>query len=319
MPKKKHDNDPKVSVIIPTRNGADTLGELLAMLSIQSLKPLEILIVDSSSSDDTVELAKTRGAKVLTIQQEDYDHGGTRAMMAKKAEGNILLFLTQDAIPANKKAIQKIITPLLQDSTVAVAYGRQLPGFDANEFATHLRLFNYPTTSYIRDYGSRQQFGLRTVFSSNSFAAYRKESLETIGFFNNGLIFGEDTCTVGKLLLKGYKVAYVSEAEVYHSHNYCLSEEFKRSFDIGVLHTTENWLIATYGKAEGEGLKFVLSEISYLLQMNKSYLLPLALIRIAAKVIGYKLGRMHKYLPKAIIMNCSLHKLWWKKNTTNFS
>lgn len=305
---------PKISVIIPTKNGAETLKELLAMLSIQSLQAHEVLVVDSSSEDETIDLANKSGADTFVIPDQEYDHGGTRAMMAQKAKGDFLVFLTQDAIPAGSDAMKNLIAPLLKDSKIAVSYGRQLPGFNANIFATHLRLFNYPDNSYVRGYQDRLQFGLRTVFTSNSFAAYRKTSLEEVNYFKNGLIFGEDTCTVGKLLLKGYKVAYVSEAEVYHSHNYTLTDEFKRSFDIGVLHTTEDWLLDTYGRAEGEGLRYILSEFSYLIEKKKLLLLPLAVIRILAKFLGYKLGRWYQFLPSPIIVNCSLHKLWWVKH-----
>ncbi|HSL40477.1 MAG TPA: glycosyltransferase family 2 protein, partial [Desulforhopalus sp.] len=128
----------------------------------------------------------------------------------------------------------------------------------------HLRLFNYPPQSSIRSHADRERFGLKTVFVSNSFAAYRRGPLEEVGYFKNTLIFGEDTCTLGRLLLAGYRVAYVSEAAVYHSHNYSLVEEFRRSFDIGVLHSTEKWLLATYGRAEGVGGRYVRSVLNML-------------------------------------------------------
>ncbi len=304
---------PTISLIIPTRNGADTLRELLAMLSVQTLSFLEVLVVDSSSTDGSVKIAEDSGARVTVISEKEFDHGGTRSLLAREAKGDLLVFLTQDAIPASKDALETLIAPLITSKEIAVTYGRQKPSFDANEFASHLRHVNYPKRSSIRGLNDRSTYGFRTIFVSNSFAAYRKAKLEEVGFFKNGLIFGEDTCTVGKLLFQGYKIAYVSEAVVYHSHNYTCGEELRRSFDIGVLHSTEKWLIDTYGRAEGEGLKYIISEFSYLMRQKKVHLLPTFFVRIGLKFIGYKLGRNFKLIPEGIIPLLSMHRLWWDR------
>ncbi len=305
---------PKISLIIPTCNGEETLRELLAMVSVQSISFEEVLIVDSSSTDATGEVARDSGANVTVISKTEFDHGGTRTMMSRMAKGDILIFLTQDAIPSSKEAIKKLITPLLANKQVVASYGRQLPAFDANEFASHLRHVNYPPISNIRGFNDRDAYGFRTIFTSNSFAAYKKAILAEVGFFKNGLIFGEDTCTVAALLIKGYKIAYVSDACVYHSHNYTCLEELKRSFDIGVLHSTEKWLIETFGGAEGEGVKYILSELSYLLKEKKYQLLPTFCIRILLKFTGYKLGRNYNFIPRKVIPLISMHKTWWKSN-----
>ena len=126
----------------------------------------------------------------------------------------------------------------------------------------------------MRSYADRERFGFQTVFASNSFAAYRRAALAEIDYFKSGLIFGEDTCAVGRLLMHGYKVAYVAEAMVFHSHNYTCLQEFRRSFDIGVLHVTERWLLDTYGRAEGRGWQYVQSGLSYLVKVKKRVLLP---------------------------------------------
>ncbi len=302
-----------ISILIPTRNGEDTLLELLAMLSVQTISIKEVLIIDSSSTDKTVEIAKDNGAAVTVVPKAEFDHGGTRTLISRKASGDLLIFLTQDAIPASKDAIEKLIAPLMTNQNIAVTYGRQLPAFNANDFAAHLRHVNYPPHSNIRDLNNIGKYGFRTIFTSNSFSAYRKSILQEVGYFKNGLIFGEDTCTVGKLLLKGYKIAYVSEARVYHSHNYTWNEEFKRSFDIGVLHTSEKWMLETFGGAEGEGVKYIFSELSSLTKKKKFHLLPAFIVRIGLKFTGYKLGRNYKFIPRWIIVHLSMHKTWWKK------
>jgi len=304
---------PTISIVIPTRNGANTLAELLAMLSVQTIKVQEIIVIDSSSEDRTVTIAQEHGADVVMIDKDDFDHGGTRTMAAKLAQGEITVFFTQDAIPASKDALELLIKPFLNDLDISVCYGRQLPAFDANIFAAHLRHFNYPEKSELRSLRDKTRLGLKTIFVSNSFSAYRSQALAEVGFFKNGLIFGEDTCTVGRMLLGKKKIAYVAEACVYHSHNYSMVEDFKRYFDIGVLHSTESWLLNTYGTAEKRGMLFLRSEMSLLVKEGKYYLWPVSILKNSLKLIAYKLGCLHSYMPKNVVMMLSMHKSWWKR------
>lgn len=306
--------NPSVSIIIPTRNGASTLGELLAVLALQTVQAKEILVVDSSSTDETVDIARQYGASVSIIPVEAFDHGGTRTDISQKAEGEYLVFFTQDAIPATRDALAQLLHPLISIPEAAVCYGRQLPQQDATWAAASLRAFNYPVQSSVRRFADRSLYGLRTIFVSNSFAAYRKSALAEVGYFKNGLIFGEDTCTVGRLLEKGYSSIYASDAKVFHSHNYSLAEEFRRSFDIGVLHTAEKWLLTTYGNAEGVGLTFVRSQLSTLWRQRDFSLMVDILCRSALKFAGYKLGRWHRRLPPRLIPHLSMHRGWWSGN-----
>jgi rhamnosyltransferase len=302
-----------ITAIIPTCNGAETLGEFFASLKRQHRFPDEVLVVDSSSTDKTVDLCRSAGAEVAVIPQGEFDHGGTRSELARRARGEIVVFFTQDAILARRDALETLIAPLLHNENVACAYGRQLPKKNASPLAAHLRLFNYPPQSSIRTFADRRELGLKTIFISNSFAAYKKQCLAEVDYFKNGLIFGEDTCTLGRLLQVGYAVAYVAEAEVYHSHNYSLVQEFSRSFDIGVLHSSENWLLDTYGRAEGEGVRYIQSVFSKLLRERRYLLLPDCLLRSALKLIGYQLGRSHKKIPYAWRPFLSMNRLWWQR------
>ncbi|MFH2122666.1 MAG: glycosyltransferase family 2 protein [Pseudomonadota bacterium] len=302
-----------LSVIIPTWNGAASLRELLDGLVRQTVLSHELLVVDSSSSDETVAIAREFGAEVVVVPQGEFDHGGTRTMIAKKARGDILLFLTQDVVPASKDAVEKLIEPLLSDERIAVTYGRQLPNPDATVLASHLRYFNYPPQGEVRNFADRERLGFQTIFASNSFAAYRRTALSEVDYFKSGLIFGEDTCVVGRLLMQGYKVDYVADAMVFHSHNYTCLQELRRSFDIGVLHVTERWLLEAYGRAEGRGWQYVKSGLSYLLQVKKTVLLPNFILRIMLKLLGYKLGRNFSLLPQGLVPFLSMHRSWWAR------
>lgn len=301
-----------VSVIIPTRNGGSRFGEVLTALRRQSVVPAEILVVDSGSIDETLDLARRHGARVLTIAPADFEHGATRNLGARAAAGELLIFLTQDAVPADGEALANLIAPLAAEG-VAAAYGRQLPGPGASCFARHLRGFNYPPQSALRCYGDRERYGFRTAFCSNSFAAYRRDPLAAVGYFQEGLPFGEDTFTVAKLLRRGYCVAYAAEARVLHSHNYTLAEEFRRYFDVGVAHALNREVLADFGSPGGEGRRYVAAELAFLIKEGALWRLPESLLRNGLKLAAYHLGQRSRILPRDLARWCSLNRAWWSR------
>ena len=296
-----------ISIIILTYNASRYLDAQLKTLLNQGIKDSEIIIVDSSSSDNTLEIAKSYGVHALVIPKKEFDHGGTRTLAGKKAKGEFLIYLTQDALPCDAFTIANLLQPLLNEKTIGAVFGRQLPYPDATPFAKHLRYFNYPEKSYIRSANDRRTHGVRTVFCSNSFAAYRRSALEDVGWFKQKLTLGEDMLACAKMLLKGYKLGYVAEATVYHSHNYSLADEFKRYFDIGVFHKMENWILEEFGRPEGEGLRYSKSEISFLVANGLLHFLPLSIIRSFLKFIGYRLGYHYDMLPDSLVKRLSMH------------
>jgi rhamnosyltransferase len=111
-----------------------------------------------------------------------------------------------------------------------------------------------------------------------------------MGNFDTKLNYGEDTIAAAKLLLAGYKTAYCAEATVYHSHNFTLAEEFTRYKITGKFHKEQQWLLQEFGKAEGEGVKFVKAELKYLLEQGNWRMIPDAFLHNAVKYIGYRFG-----------------------------
>lgn len=306
-------NERSISIIIPTYNAEKYLIRLLKTIQQQSIGEYELIIIDSSSHDRTVELSKQFTENVVVIPQHEFDHGGTRTKAAKFANGDILIFLTQDALPVNEHTFEKILLAF-DNPKVGAAYGRQISYPETNLFGKHLREFNYKNDSYVWSLDDKKKYGIKTAFLSDSFAAYRKSALESIGWFKDGLIVGEDTYAGAKILLASYELAYVSEAQVFHSHNYSNIDEFKRYFDIGVFHSSEKWILEEFGRAEGEGMKYIFSEFNYILTNKSLYLLPEFFVRNCMKYIGYKLGRNYVLLPKWIIKHISMHHNWWKKS-----
>lgn len=301
----------QITVIIPTYNAASYLKTLLEKLKKQTVS-FELIIIDSSSTDNTLDIARRYTENIISIPTHEFDHGGTRTKAAKTAHGDIIVFLTQDSLPTSNETIQSLVhifdTPL-----IAATYGRQLAHKETSLFGKHLRQFNYPKNSSTRTLNDTKKYGIKTAFLSDSFAAYRKSSLENIGWFKDGLIVGEDTYAGAKLIQKGYSIHYNATATVYHSHNYTLSEEFKRYFDIGVFHQKEHWILDTFGKAEGEGGKYIKSEFYYLFKQHAYHKIPEFFIRNGLKYIGYKFGQHHKYISYSFVQRLSMHKSWWDK------
>jgi rhamnosyltransferase len=301
------------AILVPTLNAGDSWDTFLMAVNAQSVKAHKKFIVDSGSSDNTVNAALASGFKVISISKNDFNHGAVRQQLAELAgDVDVCVFLTQDALLASDKSIENLISPFATDSQIGLAYGRQLPHKAAKTLETHARLFNYPAVSGIRSLSDKDRLGFKTIFCSNSFAAYRKEAIIAVGGFPADTIMGEDTIVAAKMLNAGYKIAYTADATVYHSHSYTLIEEFKRYFDTGVFHSQHRQLKEQFGKADGEGVKFVKSEIGYVMKNNIS-LLPYLSISVLSKWLGYKLGSRHKLLHTAVVKSLSMHKSYWDK------
>ncbi len=222
---------------------------------------------------------------------------------------DVAVFLTQDAILADLDSLELLLAPF-KNVEVGAAYGRQLPRRNADVFESYVRLFNYPRRSELRSFADRGKYGFRTCFSSNSYAAYRICALKQAGGFPSGLISGEDLSASANILLRGWKLAYVAESCVFHSHHYSAVAYFRRSFDIGVQHTQMRDKIRQFGGPEGMGVRYVLAEMGYLLR-HAPLRIPEALCRNILRYIGYRLGRIYQWLPSSLVRRLSMHRSFW--------
>ena len=302
----------RVAAIVPTLNGGRVWAKCMEALANQSLPDYSMLVIDSGSVDGTVRIAEKFGARVLRIPKVEFDHGGTRQLGVElSADAEIVAFLTHDAVLADAGALARLIDGF-SDENVGAVFGRQLPRPQARPIEAHARLYNYPTVSRTTSLADVGRLGIKAAFLSNSFSAYRREALLAVGGFPEKLILGEDTVVAARLLLAGWKVGYRADALVYHSHDYTASQEFRRYFDTGVLHASERWLIDRLGSPEGEGKRFVRSEIGYLLETAPRDVL-VALWRTAVKLAGYRLGRIERFLPASMKRHLSMRKDYWQE------
>ncbi len=284
----------KVIVCIPTLNASRLWSEFWASLEVQTLRPSEVIVLDSASTDNTVELARKNGCRVVGISRAEFRHGGTRQQAAELAgDADVIIYLTQDAILADANALARLVAAF-DDPSVGAAYGRQLPRLGAKPIEAHARLFNYPPVSATRSLENADALGFKAIFFSNSFGAYRKIALEKVGGFPRESNFGEDTVVAARLLQSGWRIAYVADALALHSHAYSYVDEFKRYYTIGQLHGSEPWLVRDFGKLSGEGRQFAASEIRYLVR-RAPWLIPDAIFRTGLKYLAYRCGRHNRH------------------------
>lgn len=301
----------EIDVIIPVYRPGEELRRLLRRLTVQTIRPAHILLVNTQEElFDPECMDGIDGVQVIHITKQQFDHGGTRHMAAEKMTGEFILFMTQDAVPAHETMIEELYAPF-SDKKVCAAYARQLPRAECSIIEKYTRSFNYGPESRIKTQEDLAQLGIKTFFCSNVCAMYRRSAYEELGGFERRTIFNEDMIFAAKLIQSEKAVAYCAKARVIHSHNYSSREQFHRNFDLGVSQA-EHPEIFDAVKSESEGIRMVKQTAAYLIKLKKPYLLPELCMQSAAKYAGYKLGKNYKKLPKRFIYRCTMNRAYWE-------
>ena len=235
----------------------------------------------------------------------------TRAEAVKLSTGDIMVLFTQDAVPVDEFVIENLVKAF-RNTKVGAAYGRQLPNPECALIERYTRAFNYPDKSRLKGKADLDELGIKTFFCSNDCAAYRKDLYMEMGGFITHTIFNEDMIYAGKIVLKGYLVAYQADARVFHSHNYGNVEQFKRNFDLAVSQADHPEIFKTV-KSEKEGICLVKNTARYLCKIHKPWLVVDLVIKSGFKFLGYRTGKIYKRLPKKVILACTMNPSYWRK------
>ncbi len=279
-----------VSIIIPTIEAEKDLDTLLSALMSQNYPIEEILVIDSSSKDNTSKICrKYNVVNFVVIPREEFDHGRTRDMALRRSRGEVAVFLTQDAVPADNSFLGNLIVPL-NDNNVAVSVGRQLPKPDATRREALVRTFNYPAVSRVHSADDISRLGIKAFFSSDSCAAYRKDIYLHLGGFDYPLKSNEDMFFAAKVLQNGYKISYTADARVYHSHNLSLHEQYTRNYVQGYEIERHRDLLGDVS-LNSEGIQLVKYVSRGLLKERKVSALFYFGIDCIARWLGNKNGR----------------------------
>lgn len=228
-----------VTIVIPTKNGGKQFESVLEMVEKQKTQySYEVICVDSGSADQTVEIIKKHSYACYQIKPEEFGHGRTRNYGASKGTGEYIVFLTQDALPADENWLENLVTPMKMDRDIVGAFGSHIPYEDCNPFdkrdiEAHFKGFGVTNTIYYIDDWNRYfaDEGYRHVmaFFSDNNSCLRRSVWEKWPY--EDVDFAEDQIWVRSMLEKGFKKVYCPDAAVYHSHNYDVETYFGRYFD----------------------------------------------------------------------------------------
>lgn len=316
----------KVDVIIPTYKPDDTFCLLLQKLQGQTFVVHRVILLNTEErlwedAKKKYPIEKALDAlpcpyTLLHVKKEDFDHGGTRMKGAGISDADVILFMTQDAMPADEYLIEHLIHSLTPsgkgEGTVAVAYARQLPNEDCRLVEQYTRQFNYPDTGRIKTKKDIPELGIKTFFCSDVCAAYRKDLFEELGGFEFPVIFNEDMFFAAKAVEHGYGVEYAAEACVFHSHNYSVKQQFHRNFDLAVSQTTHPEIFEQIS-SEAEGMKLVKSTMKYLCRIGKPYLIWELGWQCVGKYAGFFMGKRYRKLSRKQIMKYTMNREYWKR------
>lgn len=268
-------------IIIPTYNAEKAgIERLLKSIKEQSIIPSKICIIDSSSTDNTVEICRKYGCDISIIDKISFNHGLTRQQgIDNNKDYDYAVFMTQDILLHDNNTLETLLSSFNNDN-ISIAYGRQLTDKTSSFIEKISKHFNYPPYSITKSKDDIKKYGLSTAFCSDSFAAYKIKDLLAIGGFPK-TDFAEDMLAAAKIILMGKKVYYNAETKVYHSHPYSIKAEYARGKAIGKMHKENKWLIDTFGRAENKG-----KELLYTLPFYKKILY---ILQAFPKFLGYKI------------------------------
>lgn len=301
-----------VDVIIPAYHPGKEFATLIKRLEKQSVPIHRIIVMNTEESMWNKEWEKLSDAmEVHHLTKEEFDHGGTRARAAELSDSDVMVFMTQDAMPADRELLAELLKALDQEENIAAAYARQLPNAECSFVERYTRAFNYPDTSLVKTKADLDKYGIKTFFCSNVCAAYKKDIYEKQGGFVRRTIFNEDMIYAGGLIQAGYGIAYAAEARVIHSHNYNCMQQFHRNFDLGVSQAVHPEIFEGV-PSEGEGMRLVKKTLAYLIHSGRIWLIPGFVLQCAGKYAGYLAGKKFRKLPRKFILWCTMSPNYWK-------
>ena len=197
----------EITVLIPTFRPDRKLNELLRRLSKQTLLPSRVLLLNTVDEDGDDRISETVDSfrdsfpvlSVFHVDRKDFDHGGTRHLGMTFADTELVLCMTQDALPADTH-LTGSLAECFNDPLVAAAYGRQLASEKSGEAERFTRSFNYPDISCVKSQEDLERLGIKTFFCSDVCAMWRRDVYFEMGGFERRTIFNEDMILAGKMI-----------------------------------------------------------------------------------------------------------------------
>ena len=223
--------DPPISVIIPVKNGGEEIRGLLGKIRSQKkVQDVEIIVIDSGSTDGSVAIVEEFGCRVIRIPEKDFNHGATRNLGAREARGEFLVFTVQDALPATDYWLYAMVSPFVACPELAALSSKQLVRPEADLFSLWMNEATYPSIGFVEDsiYALSPSFDFanwkhldsrikrQLSFFDNVCSCVRRSVFDEIRF--NPQINAEDIDFGVRLLEKRKKIGFLTTTGVYHWH-----------------------------------------------------------------------------------------------------
>lgn len=300
----------RTSIVIPTLNAGRYLPALFQAFDAQpEAVETEIVLVDSASDDDTATLAEAHPrTRLIPISRVSFTHGYSRNMGVQAATGDVIIFLSQDALPIGADWQAGLLAPFAAPATGA-AFCRQIPYPDTNPIEQTFIAYWFPGETRITRGTITQPRELRflDVFFSNVCSAARRDLLIDHPF-DEHIIMSEDQQFARDILRAGHDLVYTAESVVRHSHTYSLKQIFQRYFDSAYS------LTAIFDHTMGESVKagrgYLPHEFRTIVTRYPTWI-PYYVLYFLAKGSGVFAGHLAPYLPRRLARACSMHKRFW--------
>jgi glycosyltransferase involved in cell wall biosynthesis len=222
-----------VSVVIPVLNGERYLAEVLGAISGQRYDgDVDVLVIDSDSTDGSVRIARDAGAPVLQIERASFGHGATRNLGAEVTAGDFIAYLTQDATPASDLWLHHLTAPLTADERVGLVFGPHLPRDStspmiARELAEFFQTFSPNGSPVVEGLERLSEAG--SPFFSNVNSCVRRTTWASVRF--RDVMYAEDQAFAADALRRGWLKVFEPDAAVLHAHDYGPIDFMRRYFD----------------------------------------------------------------------------------------
>lgn len=300
----------KTSILILTKNEAQNIGACLEAVYAQKHGgSREVIVLDSGSTDATLQIARRYPVRIEQIPAEAFHHARTRNYAATISSGEFLVYLAADARPVSNNWLQPLLSNFA-DPSVGAVYGRHVPKSGAG-LERHVALAALYGESRIVKYPHDGiMLGYKYYHFSTVNAAIRKKTWELTQFPEELKVF-EDVGIAKRILDSGWSIIYEPEAVVHHSHDYPFSVLFKRYFDIGVVYQRLGvWNKNSCRAVRRDGWRALRNKVSRVVGKGRPKGGAFSILEDIGKYVAIELGRNERVLPGIIKKRLSQFRLF---------
>jgi len=278
------------TIIILTKNGGANFPRLLERIYSQRYSgSYEVIVIDSGSTDGTLEEARKYPVQLKELKPGQFHHSRTRNLGADLAQGKYLVYITQDALPLDDNWLQNL-TANFNDPQVAMVVGRQIPWENTRPPEKFFYYYNFPDFKIVVKSGADDYYH-DNVFISDVNSAYRKDILLKYRF-KDDIVMAEDKETAARMLAGGWTITYEPAAVVYHAHDHGIKAAFEKSLDFGLsLRQGAGALPGSNKPLAGRVMQYLNAELKFLKACKSWHWLPYSIVYEISKYTGQLMGQ----------------------------